>query len=417
MSYRGSLRPRKLFGCRTYRIRIPHVELKRYGVVAHEICFLPNLPGLNNFKILIDEFSKYDMIIIQRCYLREIVETVRKAADFLNIPLVYETDDDYLNIPLDNPAHFSMISKTDMETHKNNLEELEKLRHRSLDNYKEIVSMMDHVIVSTEELRRSLTPYNKNISVFENNVEDVFPYKSYDPEHLFIEDGQVKVNNQMGMITIPSYVQLDEGKISPTPRIGWSSTVTHWGSDFATIMDPWEKIIEKYSKGCWFVYIGWERFVQWHIEVAKKKLLPQRVMHIPDSMYDLYLFHLRNLDIGIAPLAPNIFNMSKSDLKPLEYSIWGTPAVLPRIQTYKRHWKEGETCLMYGNAREFKESMELLINDHELRIKLGAAAKKYTQENRLERQHSKRRYLLYRELIEGKNKLRSFAPKEVLIHA
>jgi hypothetical protein len=422
-----------IFGCRQYRIRIPSMELKRHNMTVHETCFLPNVPGVDPFRLYIDEFSKYDLIIIQRCYHLDLVGIMRQVCDFLNIPLVFETDDDYLHIPIDNPAYLSMVSKEDMEANKHDSLKIEELRQRGLENYKQVVSMMDLVTVSTEELKRTLLPYNKNIEVLQNNVEDVYPYKAYDPEHLFITDketGMIDIPNNMGMITIPSYVKMDEENISPTPRIGWSSTVTHWGQDFNTITDHYTRIIEKYSESCWFVYIGWDRFAYWHniqagfmvgqtetgaptwVADPSKKQLPRRVLHIPDAMYEMYMFHLRNLDIGMAPLAPNVFNMSKSDIKAVEYATWKVPAVLPRFQTYSRNWKEGENCLMYSSGREFQEKMELMINDHQLRATLGQNAYDYVKNNRLERQHSKRRYDIYVNAMKAKNKLRSFVPEK-----
>lgn len=389
---------------------------------------------------MVEEFSKYDMVIIQRCYLREIVDTVRTICNFVGIPMIMEVDDDYLHIEPDNPAHFSMIPGVVMDeitqdpvtSLEDKRLEVEKHRQKGLNNYKEVVGMMDGIIVSTPELKQILLPYNKNIYVLENNIEEVFAYKAYDPEHLFVKNGQVKIDHNMGMITIPSFVQGDGNnglavdQISPTPRIGWSSTVTHWGQDFDSISKYWERVIEKYSQHCWFVYIGWDRFVQWHQEFSgymydhasrswvpdpkKKRQLPQRVLHIPDSMYDLYMFHLRNLDVGIAPLAANLFNMSKSDLKPIEYGSQKVAPVIPRLQTYTRHWKDGENCLMYTSGREFQEKMELAINDHSLRVQLGQNAYDYVKNNRLERQHSWKRYLVYKEFIASKTKLRSYTP-------
>ena len=89
-----------LFGCRQYRVRIPSLALQKYNVTVHETAFLPSQPGVNQFQLLVDEFSKYDMIFIQRCYLREVVETLRSVCSFLNIPMVFEVDDDYLSIPI-----------------------------------------------------------------------------------------------------------------------------------------------------------------------------------------------------------------------------------------------------------------------------------------------------------------------------
>lgn len=415
-----------LFGCYTYRLEIPHNELKRFNVSTQYSAFLPAKPGVNQFQLLVDEYSKYDMVIIQRCYLREIVNTVRAVTDFIGIPLIFEVDDLYTAIPRDNPAYLSMVPKDIQES--GDAEKIEESRIKGLVNYCEILGMMDAVICSTEELANTIRIHNKNVFVLHNNVEEVFGYKSYDPEHLFVQDGQVVIPNQMGMVTIPSYVQLNEESISPTPRIGWTSTVTHYGSDFDTIKRHWEKVIEKYSPSCWFVYIGWERFVQWHMEYSgmkynfetnkweadpTKRQLPRRVMHIPEAMYKLYMFHIRNLDIGIAPLAPNFFNMSKSDLKAIEYGAWGVPAVLPRFITYSRTWKDGENCLMYSNGFEFQECMDTLINDHAFREKLGQAAYKYVKENRLERHHALKRYELYQSIINTKRRLPHFRPEAV----
>lgn len=417
-----------LFGCFTYRLQIPHNELKRYNVTTRYSAFLPSRPGANQFRTLVEEFSKYDMVIIQRCYMREIVNTVRAVTDFLGIPLIFEVDDNYLSIIPENPAYLSMVPKDVQES--GDMKAIEEHRIAGLVNYCEILGMMDAVICSTEELANCIRIFNRNVYVLENNVEDVFAYKSYDPEHLFVKDGQVVINNQMGMVTVPAYVQQENGMISPVPRIGYTSTVTHWGPDFETVRKGWEKTIEEYSEHCWFVYIGWERFVQWHMEFAGmkydfeqrgwvqeegKRQLPRRVMHIPEAMYALYMFHIRNLDIGIAPLAPNWFNESKSDLKALEYGAWGVPAILPRFITYTRHWKDGENCLMYSNSFEFKKCMDLLIKDHALREKLGQAAYKYVAENRLEKQHSLPRYTLYRRFIAEKRRLPVFKFKETAI--
>jgi glycosyltransferase involved in cell wall biosynthesis len=367
---------------------------------------------------MVDEFKDYDMVLVQRCYLRQIIDTVRGVCDFLNIPLIFEVDDSYTEIPLDNPAHFSMISKEDMEANKGDLNKLEELRQVGLYNYKEIISMMDGIIVTTEELKNALYMYNKNIFVLQNNIEEVPPYRSHDPEQAFIkinaEGGQyVDLEHRMGVYSVPDHTIVDETRISWTPRFGYSATVTHWGQDFDTIKDYYAKVIEKYSASCWFVWQGWDRFLQWHLNLAKEKNLPARVLHIPDAQYSLYLMNLRNIDIGLAPLAPNVFNMSKSDIKAVEYAMWGAPAILPNYITYTRNWKHNENCLIYQNGKEFIECAEALIHDVNLRERLGKAARKYVMENRLERQHAARRYEIYRWFIDSKNKLKTFTLKEM----
>lgn len=85
-----------LFGCFSLRVDIPHKELKRYNVTTKTSAFLPSHPGRHSFQMLVEEFKNYDLVIVQRCYLRQIVETVRAVTNFLGIPLIFETDDDYL---------------------------------------------------------------------------------------------------------------------------------------------------------------------------------------------------------------------------------------------------------------------------------------------------------------------------------
>lgn len=324
-----------------------------------------------------------------------------------------------------------MVPKDFMEANKNDLNKLEEFRQRELDSYRHIVSLMDGVIVSTEELKRSLYPYNKNIIVLENNLEEVPPYKSYDPEEAFVKISEgsrnvppgekfVDLEPNMGVFSVPSYCASETpGNIQWTPRVGYSSTVTHWGGDFNTVIKPWEKLITKHSRNCWFVYLGgnpagWNNFVNWHIQTCQNNKVPHRLVGIPDSQYSLYMMNLRNLDIAIAPLAPNVFNMAKSDLKPVEYGANSTCPILPNYVTYTRHWKHEENCLIYSNEREFYECVEAAINDVNLRQRIGQNAFDYVANNRLERFHSLRRYEFYVTMKNSKNKLRCFAPAEAI---
>ncbi len=459
-----------LGGCRYFRLLTKFNAMRSLGVTYKEAAWLPSAPGADPFHLLVTELSKYDIVIIQRCYFRNIVGQLRSACDYLNIPLVFETDDDYLHIEPDNPAYLSMIPKNITESchfeHEKlvklageaqndpvqyaeyvraieeNKQKIEEVRQLGLQNYKEIISMMDLVVVSTEELKRTLYPYNKNIFVSENNISEVPPFRAFDPEQAFInpQTGMVDIPINQGLVNLPAYSfppgsasgEWDTSKIIPLPRVGYSSTVTHWGQDFNSIMSGWGKIIETFAQNCWFVYLGWDRFVHWHLQYAgykpahyvdeqtgekkvtwipdsDKRQLPRRLYHIPDSGYDLYFFNLRNLDIGIAPLAPTLFNMAKSDIKAVEYGAWGIPAVLPRFQTYARHWKDGENCLMYTGQQEFVDQLARLIQDHSLRAELGAAAFKYVSENRLERFHIHKLYKVFCDLCDSKNRLKQFA--------
>lgn len=413
-----------LGGCYIYRIKLPFDELKRYDVEITSAPFIPNRPGTPQFNYLVELMEPYDLVILQRCYLLNIAQQVHTVTKFLGIPLVFETDDDYLHLEPDNPAYYSIIPMEILES-KPSMKELEVHRLQALEGYKQILNMADAVTVTTEELKHTILPYNKNVYVLPNNVVRTYEFRTYDPEHVFVENGKIPVANFTrpdnttikeihGMYSIPShYVDMKTKQLMGTPRIGYSGTQSHRGQDFDTIEHHWYKLIDKCSESCWFLYIGDKFFYDKHdLHVKSRKNVRMKNVWIPPSQYDLYMFHLRNLDIGIAPLAPNIFNMSKSDIKAVELASWGIPCVLPNYITYTRNFKHGETCLTYNNGKEFVECIEAMITDPKMRVELGRNAQRYVEENRLEKYHAKRRLDIYQNLIDNAYRLQVFKPKE-----
>lgn len=408
-----------LSGCYIYRVRNPMEAVTGYGIDYVCYPFLCNAPGRSQFEVLVDLLAGYDLVIIQRCYILAIVEAIHKACEFLGIPIVFETDDDYINLPLTNPAYLATIPPEVLKQSSTSNKVLYEARAKAIDDYKAIIGMADGITVSTEELKKVLFDYNRNIEVFENSLPSVWSSRDHSPEEACIDRdpnsptfGKTIIRPIHGLWSIPDYY-ISNGQPIQCPRIGYTGTQTHRGEDWDTVKYYWEKLIDKYSNSrAWFVYIGDEYFFHEHENYRKKKGLPQRNLGLGAAEYDLYKLNIRNLDIGIAPLYPNIFNMSKSDIKALEYAAWCIPAVLPNYITYSRHWKNGENCLLYNNGREFQEAIETLINDPKLRVQLGINANKYVAENRLEKFHAKRRYEFYRSLVDEAYKFKVYLPKD-----
>jgi glycosyltransferase involved in cell wall biosynthesis len=415
-----------LGGCHVYRNLIPHKELKKFGVEVTYYPYLPNFPGRDPLHVLVDVISRYDLVIIQRCYIFGIVERIVKAANFCGVGTVFDSDDDYINLPPDNPCYWSLIQPGENpKTEK----ERDAARERGIERYKEIIGMVDCVTVSTEELKRTLNPYNSNIHVLENNVEQVWEHRDHNPESAFLVDSQDKIDNlkRMGveaklgdlrilpnyrLWSIPDYYVDTKKEAVQVPRLGYTGTVTHRGNDFKTVQYYWNKLIERHGETAWFVYIGDKHFWDEHEQFRKEKGLRQRNLYIPQDQYDLYMYNIRNLDVAIAPLMPSVFNMAKSDIKAVEAGAWGIPSVLPNYVTYSRNWKHGENCLLYYNGREFMEAIETLLFDPKLRYELGQNALKYIKEHRREQLHSQKRYDLYKSLVSSSYRLKVFPPKE-----
>lgn len=404
-----------LLACFTYRLKNPHnclsdrVEIQYYP-------FLPNMPGQNDLQVLVDMLLNIRLVIVQRCYVHGIVARLKYVCDFLGIPLIFETDDDYINLPYHNPAYLAMIPKEKLAGASP--AEIGKLRDEAVEEYKKIIGMADLVTVSTEELKQTLYPYNRNIEVLPNQMERIWERRDHNSEDSCIDKdpssetyGQLVIKPVHRLWSVPDYF-VRENRPMQSPRIGYSATLTHRGADFNTVSYYLEKLIQQYDSKVWWVYLGDKFFWEWHESVVKSKNSSRRNILIPSSEYDLYMFNLRNLDIAIAPLECNIFNMSKSEIKGLEAACWGIPSVLPDYVTYNRTFVHGETALLYKNGKEFKECIEALVGDPALRHKLGKAAQELVYTSRLESQHTDRRYNIYKELVEGSYRLRIHTPNK-----
>lgn len=372
-------------GCWKYRVDIPFKELKKFNVETKLFSELPNNPWGDSFLEICRMIYDQDILFVQRCYKYELLLTLRRACDITGTKLIFDTDDDYLHIPVRNPC-FPELAAPGV-----------------LPGYIEILKMADLVTVSTKELGRTLHPYNKNIVIMQNNVEHVHWQRSYYPEEIDPNTpGSIKKpNNVMGLVTIPSFFGVqhkDKVDYKRVLRVGYTGTPTHQ-EDFETIHFQWEKFLSKVADKIWVVYIGDPYFYQKTLKGWK------RMFHIPITPYEIYLQNIRNLDVGMAPLMPNIFNMSKSDIKAVEYASWGIPAVLPNYVTYNRTFKHGETCLFYNNSNEYVEAMAEILNNHKLRETLGNNARQYVADNRLESQphNAERRFTVYDKLVKGES--------------
>lgn len=374
--------------CFEYRVRGPFTELKKFGVNLTYYPFLPRDPRQNDLMTLLNFVYPYDLVIVQRCFRLGIMWHLRQVCDILGKKLIFETDDDYLHIPLHNPCAAEFLDP--------------KRRWEFL----EILRMADMITVSTQELKNVYYPYNKNIAVLPNNIPGVQFFKDSGEVQIDLESPYYDPIISNGFVHLPAYTNIDGAKFRVI-RIGYTGTVTH-REDFNTIKGSWFKTIKKLSKNnsIQVVYIGDDYFARMH----DKELGGSNMLHIPATGYEMYYQNIRNLDIGIAPLEINIFNMSKSPNKAIEYASWGIPAVLPNYITYDREFKHNETALFYNNPAEFEEQLTRIVEDSDLRNRLGQNARMHVLQNRLESVHAQERFELYQGLLNTSRPIKIFKP-------
>lgn len=415
-----------------YRLRVeqPMRALKRFGITHAHGVVIPsenNAPG-PSLNALINMLSGYDICILQRVTSLPITQMVKNACHFLDIPLILEFDDDYINLPKNNPCFYGTaidnplleqirrLSALGQEAAVQELmPQLEYSRLQGLEELKQAISLYDAVTTTTEELAQVYRPYNKNIEVFPNQMERVHYFRDYTIEETDHEGRLKPPEGKLGMHSIPAFWPSRDEKGIPRHdlplnrivRVGYTGTSSH-GDDFRTIEDSWVKLTKNYADKCWFTYIGDPYFFDKQVDHrGRRQFIP------PTESYDKYLSNVRNLDVGIAPLdVREPFNMSKSDLKALEYASWGIPAVLPGFITYSRTFTHNENCLMYNNKKEFYQCLEAYINDPALRFKHGNAARELVANTRLEDQHAERRANFLAATIAAKKKSQRFTPNK-----
>lgn len=99
---------------------------------------------------------------------------------------------------------------------------------------------------------------------------------------------------------------------------------------------------------------------------------------------DAYYALLQHFDVGLAVVAPHLFNASKSHIKALEYAMLGIPVVASDYLTYRDFVQSGTTGFLARNPGEWVDALERLIKDPVLRADMGDAAREQAGEHTIE---------------------------------
>lgn len=118
----------------------------------------------------------------------------------------------------------------------------------------------------------------------------------------------------------------------------------------------------------------------------------------PGALKDYYTF-LGMIDIGIAPLRDTAFNRSRSDVKYLEYAVYGVVPVVQDSIPYISTVKHGETGFLFQDAANLLDILGLLVDNPVLRHEVTRAARHYVIKERLQHQHAQERITFYRQRI------------------
>ena len=123
--------------------------------------------------------------------------------------------------------------------------------------------------------------------------------------------------------------------------------------------------------------------LQAQIPTLRLRILADRTLDLPGVNIDNKPWtaageadDLRNFDIGIMPLEDNLWNRGKGGFKLLQYMAAGLPAIASPVGINADIVRHGENGFLARTDAEWHDNLLMLARDHELRRRIGLAARK-----------------------------------------
>lgn len=322
-----------------YRAHNQAEELRAHGfsvsVTMQDNPFLAGLAG--KFKVFVFHRT------LQTPSTIKLIERIKEQGK----EIIFDTDDLVFDIKyVHQTDHYKKMSYFEKKQYQKGIgEEILK------DPYVKVCT------TSTKFIASKLEEYGKKVFVITNKLSNEW----------------VEIAEQL----LHSNVQ--EKKERKEIRIGYFSGTIGHNKDFATISDALVEILEKYPQV--------EIFLAGPLELEEKfNKFSQRIIR---STYVPRKKHFENVfycDIILAPLEKDVFSEGKSELKFSEAGLLEVPVVAVQNQTFSGAITEGENGFLADNKEQWVEKLSKLIEDEELRKKMGEKAREkalrdYTTKN------------------------------------
>ena len=208
---------------------------------------------------------------------------------------------------------------------------------RCFGKYEQIIKMSSQVIAGNEYLRDYAVEFNPNVTVIPTVV---------DPD---------------------LFMPLSDRKVSKRPILGWigSHSTTRYLKMLLPVLD---RLAKKYD----FVL---------KVVGASEPVKIQGVECINQAwQLDREVEDFQSLDIGLYPLPDDPWARGKCGLKAIQYMAVGIPAVCSAVGVNKEIVQDGVNGYLAETEEEWIAKLESLLDDHELRRRLGVAGRATVEE-------------------------------------
>lgn len=242
---------------------------------------------------------------------------LERLAKRFDVPIIYDIDDPVF-LPYQSPVNgWLSLLKFSRKTHS-------------------LLKMCDRVISINNLIGDYAKKFNSNVSVVPNFV-----------------DTEV-------------YRPVEKDKNEPA-KIVWTGSVTTL-RNLETIAEPLRRLQEKYDVPVRVIANG-----ETKIEGVK--------LDLKWWSPEIEISNLQDCDIGIVPLLDLNWNPWKFYLKTVQYMAVGLPVVARRMGSNSEVIKDGVNGFLVETKEEWFDRLSLLIEDSELRRKMGAEARRAAVEN------------------------------------
>jgi len=279
-----------------------------------------------NLRVFPERVAEGDVVIIQRDFpaYEDAYEKVMVEARAHGKPVVYELDDLLFQLPDVHPD-LSRYARTRFPIMRAVLE-------------------ADAVMAPTPTLCEYLRDFNPNTWLHPNYLVDA-------------------------SWTLRAPTEPRNGTAERPVVVGYMGGHSH-SPDLAMVAPVLGRLLEKYKQGIGLRFWGVAPPAELSVWPNVEAIYPGLVDYEEFATY----FGRQECDIFIAPLLDSMFNRCKSPLKFLEYSTLGVPGVYSRIPPYEGVVKHAENGFLASTEHEWETLLSRLIEDAELRSRVGEQA-------------------------------------------
>ena len=289
--------------------------------------------GIEDVDTKISRAFGFDVIVIHRIPMNELLKTFIKKCKELCIPVIFDLDDYIFDT--------SLVHRIDEIKRMSSNDRNKWVQH--VKGCRETLDASDYFIGPTGYLVKKVEDFSKKAFVIRNGLNRTQIIES--------DKAFMKVKRDDSVIKIGYF----------------SGTKTHQ-KDFEVVSSALLKIMSEYEN----VHLCIGGFLELNYSFNE---LSQRIERIPYVDWKKLPFNIARVDINIAPLEPdNPFCEAKSELKFFEAALLRIPTVASPSDAYRYAIKDGENGLLATTEEEWYTCLKSLIENSVIRKTLGEKA-------------------------------------------